>query len=71
MSRVIINLENRKTSDARRLTFNLTDKIDLQTGDICASLSSLAVNKKLSFPLLISSLNVTRFAENCGLRHIY
>ena len=29
------------------------------------------LHKKWSFPLSISSVNVTKSAENCGLGHIY
>ena len=31
----------------------------------------LSLHKKLSFALTISSVNVTRYAGNCGFGHIY
>ena len=31
----------------------------------------VALHKKWSFPLMISSVNVTKFAGNCGFGHIY
>ena len=37
--------------------------------DECAAL--LALHKKWSFPLRISSVNVTKFTGNCGFGHIY
>ena len=32
---------------------------------------SKSLHKKLSLPLRISSVNVTKFAGNCGFGHIY
>ena len=33
--------------------------------------SALSLHKKSSFPLRISSVNVTKSAGNCGFGHIY
>ena len=35
------------------------------------SVSFCSLHKKWSFPLRISSINVTKFAEKCGFSHIY
>ena len=43
MSTIFMNSENSNTSDARVLRLNITDKIDLQSGDKRVALSDLSI----------------------------
>ena len=43
MSTILMNSENSKTSDSRRLRLNLTDKMDLQSVDKCVELSDNSI----------------------------
>ena len=38
-----MNSDNSKTSNAHRLVFNLTDRVDLQRGNNCVALSDLSI----------------------------
>ena len=43
MSTIIMNSENNKSSNAHRLRFNLTDKIELKRGNQSVALSALSI----------------------------
>ena len=40
-------------------------------GDFLQAVSNFALHKKWSFPLKISSVNVTKYADSCRFGHIY
>ena len=43
MDTIIMNSENRKTSDRHRLLLNLSDKTDLRNSDTYVALSNLSI----------------------------
>ena len=53
-----------------RIWSHLLKKSFMENFIFCA-VTGTTLHKKRSFPLRISSVNVTKSAENCGLGHIY
>ena len=45
--------------------------LDLKRNTIIRQKLRTALHKNRSFPLRISSVNLTKFAEDCGFGHIY